>query len=190
MFFPSYLFFPSQDSLAQATITSQFQGVISQVLSQPDLLWPRKQSDLQSCHEQLLAMQKKEKSEISLATVLLSGEMAAHSQSVGLSNKSLSCRFVWATKLPCCVVKHSQPNAIAKSGWVHKDWSPRYFRQIFGVSLNFEKSTNIHWLDLPFYNIRMTKATDIFCSPLLFPLNIPRHSYFSSKQKWHNSPNG
>lgn len=79
----------------------------------------------------LLALSK-EKSAISLATLLPSGGMAAHTHPIHLSNKSLSCRFVWTTKLPSLVMKrgtvsNNWSRAIAKQGWVHKDWYPRLF---------------------------------------------------------------
>lgn len=131
-FFPPLIYFFHHRIPAQATITPKFQGVISQVFSQPDSLWPRRQSDLQSYHEQLLATLKKKKSEIYLATLLLSGEMAAHSQSVDLSSKSLRCRFVWPTKLPCCVMKHGQMQHLNQDEPIRTGLQD-VFRQVFAV---------------------------------------------------------
>lgn len=177
-FFPSS-FFPSQDpctsnhylQISGSNFTGIFTArpiVTKETKWSPKLSWAA------------VSYGKKKKSEISLATLLLLGEMEAHFQSVDLSYKSLSCRFVWPTKLPYCVVNHGQMHEQNQDESIRTGVQD-IFRQIFGVAFKFEKSTNIHWLDLPFCNIRMTKATDIFCSPLFSPLNIPKHSHFSTK---------
>lgn len=125
-FFFTLICFFHHRTPAQATITSKFQGVISQVFSQPDPLWPRRQSDLQSYHEQTLSLQKKIKK----------WNTSCHSPLRRNGSSFPVCRFKkQVSKLQICLTHKAAllssdtwSNAIAKSGWVHKDWSPRQFQ--------------------------------------------------------------